>query len=276
MYLPDSVLSLLVSDMSRPIILKSNAEIEVMGQANQIVAETLTMLKERIEPGVSTWQLDRWAEDYCRKCRSVPAFKGYRGFPGSLCVSLNEQVVHGIPSRKTILRDGDILSIDFGVKYKGYFGDSAITVPVGSISEEVENLLRVTEESLYKGISQARPGKRIDDISSAVQNHVEKYGYSVVRKFVGHGIGTDLHEAPEIPNYHRRKRTARILPGMALAIEPMINLGTHEVKVLKDGWTVITRDGKYSAHFEHSVAVTEGDPLILSDRRKNIEAKKVK
>lgn len=253
--------------MPRPIILKSSTEIKVMARANQIVAETLTMLKERINPGVSTLQLDKWAEDYCRKCQSVPAFKGYRGFPGSLCVSLNEQVVHGIPSRKTILRDGDILSIDFGVKYKGYFGDSAITVPVGSVGNDVKNLLQITEESLYKGIEQAKPGSRIDDISSAVQNHVEKYGYSVVRKFVGHGIGADLHEAPEIPNYHRRKRTARILPGMVLAIEPMINLGTHEVKVLKDGWTVITRDGKPSAHFEHSIAVTEGDPVILSERR---------
>jgi methionyl aminopeptidase len=238
-----------------------------MARANQIVAETLTMLKERIEPGVSTWQLDSWAEDYCRKCQSVPAFKGYRGFPGSLCVSLNEQVVHGIPSRKIILREGDIVSIDFGVKYKGYFGDSAITVPVGSVDNDVKNLLQVTEESLYKGIEQARPGNRIDDISSAVQKHVEKFGYSVVRKFVGHGIGADLHEAPEIPNYHRKKRTARILPGMVLAIEPMINLGTHEVKVLKDGWTVITRDGQPSAHFEHSIAVTEGDPVILSQRR---------
>ena len=253
--------------MPRPIILKSTTEIKVMARANQIVAETLTMLKERIEPGVSTWQLDSWAEDYCRKCQSVPAFKGYRGFPGSLCVSLNEQVVHGIPSRKIILREGDIVSIDFGVKYKGYFGDSAITVPVGSVDNDVKNLLQVTEESLYKGIEQARPGNRIDDISSAVQKHVEKFGYSVVRKFVGHGIGADLHEAPEIPNYHRKKRTARILPGMVLAIEPMINLGTHEVKVLKDGWTVITRDGQPSAHFEHSIAVTEGDPVILSQRR---------
>ncbi len=252
--------------MSQPIILKSSAEIDIMFQANQIVAGTLKMLESRIEPGISTWQLDRWAEDNCRKCDSIPAFKGYRGFPGSLCVSINEQVVHGIPSRKIILHDGDIISIDFGVCFKGYFGDSAITVPVGNISNEVKLLLQVTEESLYKGIEQVRVGRRIDDISTAVQKHVEKFGYSVVRKFVGHGIGSNLHEAPEIPNYHRKKRTARILPGMVLAIEPMINMGTHDVKVLKDGWTVVTRDGRPSAHFEHSVAVTEGDPVVLSSR----------
>ncbi len=252
--------------MTRPIILKSRSEIEIMSQANQIVARTLQMLKERIEPGVSTWQLDRWAEDMCRQSKSIPAFKGYRGFPGSLCVSVNEQVVHGIPSRKTILKDGDIISIDFGVQYKGYYGDSAITVAVGNIADKVKNLLLVTEQSLYKGIEQARPGNRIDDISSAVQRHVEQHGYSVVRKFVGHGIGAELHEAPEIPNFHNRKRTAKILSGMVLAIEPMINMGTYEVKILKDGWTVVTCDGQPSAHFEHTVAVTEDDPLILSAR----------
>lgn len=252
--------------MAKSIILKSKAEIKKIGLANQIVAQTLSMVKSRIKPGVSTWQLDVWAEDFCREKGSIPAFKGYRGFPGSLCVSLNEQVVHGIPSKKVILREGDILSYDFGVKYQGYYGDSAMTVPVGRVDEKILELLKVTEESLYKGIAQAKIGNRIDDISSAVQKHAERYGFSVVRQFVGHGIGADLHEPPEIPNYHRKGSSPRIMEGMVLAIEPMINMGTHEVKVLKDGWTVITKDNRPSAHFEHTIAVTEGEPVILSSR----------
>lgn len=252
--------------MTKSIILKSKAEIEQIGLANQIVAQTLSMLKGRIESGVSTWQLDLWAEDFCRESGAIPAFKGYRGFPGSLCVSLNEQVVHGIPSKKVILQEGDILSIDFGVKYKGYYGDSAITVPIGTLDSKISELLKVTEESLYKGIAQAKIGNRIDDISTAVQNHVERQGFSVVRQFVGHGIGANLHEPPEIPNYHRKGPSPRILEGMVLAIEPMINIGTHEVKILKDGWTVITKDKKMSAHFEHTIAVTQDEPLVLSSR----------
>ena len=252
--------------MKKSIILKSKAEIEQIGLANQIVAKTLSMLKGRIESGVSTWQLDLWAEDLCLESGAVPAFKGYRGFPGSLCVSLNEQVVHGIPSKKVILQDGDILSIDFGVKYKGYYGDSAITVPIGALDAKILELLNVTEESLYKGIAQAKIGNRIDDISTAVQNHVERHGFSVVRQFVGHGIGANLHEPPEIPNYHRKGSSPRILEGLVLAIEPMINIGTHEVKILKDGWTVITKDKKMSAHFEHTIAVTQDEPLVLSSR----------
>ncbi|MEA3547693.1 MAG: type I methionyl aminopeptidase [Thermodesulfobacteriota bacterium] len=252
--------------MTKAIILKSKAEIEQIGLANQIVAHTLSMLKSRIESGVSTWQLDLWAEDFCRASGAIPAFKGYRGFPGSLCVSLNEQVVHGIPSKKVVLQDGDILSIDFGVKYKGYYGDSAITVPIGTLDSKILELLKVTEESLYKGIAQAKIGNRIDDISTAVQNHVERYGFSVVRQFVGHGIGANLHEPPEIPNYHRKGPSPRILEGMVFAIEPMINIGTHEVKILKDGWTVITQDKKMSAHFEHTIAVTQDEPLVLSSR----------
>lgn len=253
-------------DMTKSIILKSKAEIEQIGLANQIVAQTLSMLKGRIESGVSTWQLDLWAEDFCRESGAIPAFKGYRGFPGSLCVSLNEQVVHGIPSKKVVLQEGDILSIDFGVKYKGYYGDSAITVPIGTLDSKISELLKVTEESLYKGIAQAKIGNRIDDISTAVQDHVERQGFSVVRQFVGHGIGANLHEPPEIPNYHRKGPSPRILEGMVLAIEPMINIGTHEVKILKDGWTVITKDKKMSAHFEHTIAVTQDEPLVLSSR----------
>ena len=251
---------------AKQVTLKTASEIQIMNEANQIVGDTLNMLREKAVPGMSTWQLDSWAEEHARRYGATPAFKGYHGFPGSLCVSLNEQVVHGIPSKKIVLQEGDILSIDFGVRYKGFFGDAAITLAIGKISAEKMNLLKVTRESLYKGIEQARVGNRINDISAAIQNHVEKHGFSVVRQFVGHGIGTELHEGPEVPNYSiENKRTPRIMAGMVLAIEPMINLGTYEVKVLKDGWTVITKDKLPSAHFEHSIAVTEDGPLILSD-----------
>lgn len=251
--------------MSSAIILKTPAEMDIMREANQIVGATLKMLAERIAPGVSTKQLDRWAESFAREQGAVPAFKGYRGFPGSLCVSLNEQVVHGIPSKKVIVKDGDIVSIDFGVKHKGYYGDSAVTLPVGELSAKVRKLLDVTRESLYKGIEQVQVGNRIDDISKAVQQYVEANGFSVVRQFVGHGIGASLHEAPEIPNYSRSEQTPRLLPGMVLAIEPMVNLGKYDVKVLADGWTVVTRDRLPSAHFEHSVGVTEDGPVVLSE-----------
>jgi methionyl aminopeptidase len=251
---------------AKQIILKTPSEIEVMRQANQIVGGALNMLRERAAAGVSTWELDKWAEEFARQHGATPAFKGYHGFPGSLCVSLNEQVVHGIPSRKVILGEGDIVSIDFGVLYQGFYGDAALTLAVGEIEEAKANLLRVTREALYKGIEQARVGNRINDISTAVQEHAEKHGFSVVKQFVGHGIGAALHEGPEVPNYSSdQKRTPRIIAGMVLAIEPMVNAGTFEVKVLKDGWTVITKDKLPSAHFEHSVAVTEDGPVILSD-----------
>ena len=198
--------------------------------------------------------------------KAKPAFKGYRGFPGSLCVSINEEVVHGIPSRKRKLKKGDIVSIDFGVLHKGFYGDSAFTLPVGKVDTETLRLLSVTSESLAKGIDQVVAGNRVADISKAIQAYVEANGFSIVRQFVGHGIGESLHEAPEIPNFFQGERTARLLPGMVLAIEPMVNLGTHRVKVLRDGWTVITNDKKPSAHFEHSVAVTEDGPLVLSSR----------
>ena len=253
---------------SRNIVLKTAHEISLMREANHIVAETLTMLEEAIEPGISTWELNSLAEDLCYKRNAKPAFKNYRGFPGSLCVSVNEEVVHGIPSRKKRLKHGDIISIDFGVFYKGYYGDSAITVPVGKISDDIERLLRTTRVSLEKGIEQAVVGNRIADISKAIQEHVEGNGFFVVRQFVGHGIGTELHEAPEIPNFYQGERTARLMPGMVLAIEPMVNMGTQKVTVLRDGWTVITNDKKPSAHFEHSIAVTENGPLILSSLEK--------
>lgn len=236
-----------------------------MFAANQIVAGTLDLLHKQIHPGLTTMTLDRWAEQYCRDHHAEPAFKGYRGFPGSLCVSINEQVVHGIPSKKVFLHEGDVVSIDFGVLFKGYYGDAAVTVPVGTISPEKEKLLRVTRESLECAIVQVRIGNRIADISKAVQEHVEKNGFSVVRQFVGHGIGTSLHESPEVPNYvQKTKSSPRIVEGMVLAIEPMVNAGTYKVKVLDDNWTVVTADKRPSAHFEHSVAATSSGPFVLS------------
>lgn len=250
--------------MASAIVLKTPSELQIMEEANQIVARTLKMLAEQVVPGATTKYLDEIAEKFARKLGAVPAFKGYRGFPGSLCVSLNEQVVHGIPSKKVVLKDGDILSVDFGVKYRGFYGDSAVTLPIGTISEKSVELLRVTEESLEKAIEQVKPGNRVSDISRAVQEYVEAKGFSVVRQFVGHGIGQSLHEPPEIPNYVRSGRSPKLLPGMVLAIEPMVNAGTHEVKIMGDGWTVVTKDKSLSAHFEHSVAVTDDGPLVLS------------
>lgn len=250
--------------MASAILLKSPREIQIMQEANQIVAQTLAMVRRNVEPGVSTLQLDKLAEKFARKKNAVPAFKGYRGFPGSLCVSINEQVVHGIPSKKVKLREGDIISIDFGVKHKGYYGDAAITIAVGTIDENTEKLIAVTRKSLQKAIAQVQNGNRISDISLAVQEYVEGKGFSIVRQFVGHGIGQNLHEPPEIPNYVRKERSPKLMPGMVLAIEPMVNAGTADVKILKDGWTVVTVDKKPSAHFEHSVAVTENGPLVLS------------
>lgn len=251
---------------AKPILVKTADEIQIMRDANQIVAETLSMLLKVTEPGITTFELDKLAEDLCRKRNSTPAFKGYHGFPNSLCVSINEEVVHGIPSRKRKLKKGDVLSVDFGVYFKGFYGDSAVTIPVGKIRKPIHDLLRVTKESLELAIEQVVPGNRVADISKAVQTHAEKHGFSIVRQFVGHGIGTSLHEGPEVPNFVSKGQTPRLIEGMVVAIEPMVNLGTHKVKVLRDGWTVITADKKVSAHFEHSVAVTKDGPLVLSAR----------
>lgn len=248
----------------RNIVLKNQDEILRLQDANQIVAETLHMLEGVVAPGISTWELDRLAEELCLARKARPAFKGYRGFPGSLCVSVNEEVVHGIPSKKRKLHKGDIVSVDFGVLYQGFYGDAAVTLGVDKVSDQVDRLLRVTRDSLHKGIEQMVVGNRVEDISKAIQQYVEENGFSVVRQFVGHGIGSELHEAPEIPNFHQGERTARLLPGMVLAVEPMVNMGSHKVKVLRDGWTVITADKKPSAHFEHSIAVTDKGPLVLS------------
>lgn len=252
------------SHSEKAITIKTSEEIELLFQANQIVSGVLDLLESKIVEGVSTYELDRLAEEYCYDQHAEPAFKGYKGFPASLCASVNEEVVHGIPSKKKILRQGDIISLDFGTRYKGFYGDAAITVAVGIVDPQIALLVEVTKNALDKGIEQARVGNRISDISRAIQNYTEEHGFSVVRQFVGHGIGANLHEPPEIPNYVQRQASPRILEGMVLAIEPMVNLGVAKVKILNDQWTVVTADRKPSAHFEHSVAVTPKGPKILS------------
>lgn len=247
------------------IVCKSPAEIEKMRVSNGLVAEVLAHLATLVVPGVTTLELDAAAEKMVRDAGAEPAFKGYRGFPATLCVSVNEEVVHGIPSRRK-LNDGDIISIDMGVKLNGYYGDSAVTLPVGTITPEAAKLLAVTEESLERGIQQARVGGRVSDIGHAIQQHVEAHGFSVVRQFVGHGIGASLHEEPQIANYGEPGRGPRLAEGMTLAIEPMVNMGREAVKVLGDGWTAVTKDGSLSAHFEHTIAVTKDGPLVLTAR----------
>jgi methionyl aminopeptidase len=247
------------------IVCKSAAEIERMRAANALVADVLAELATMVAPGVTTADLDALAERLVRAGGAEPAFKGYRGYPRTLCASVNEQVVHGIPSAR-VLVEGDIISLDMGVKLNGFYGDSAITVPVGRVSEVAATLLRVTQESLEKGIEQVRLGGRISDIGHAIQQHVEAHGLSVVREFVGHGIGSALHEEPQIANYGEPGRGPRLAEGMTLAIEPMVNVGRPAVKVLADGWTAVTKDGSLSAHFEHTVAVTKSGPLVLTRR----------
>lgn len=245
------------------IILKSKEEIDRIRESNRIVAEVLRKLEEIIAPGITTKDIDGMAEEMAKKYKARPAFKGYRGYPASVCTSLNSEVVHGIPSSRE-LQEGDIISLDFGIYFKGYYGDAAITVPVGDVPDRGKKLIRITEESLYKGIDEARPGNRLGDISAAVQEHVEAAGFSVVRDFVGHGIGKGLHEDPQIPNYGTRGRGIVLREGMVFAIEPMVNEGTFDVTVTGDGWTVVTKDGKLSAHFEHTVAICDNGPEILS------------
>lgn len=246
------------------IVLKSDRELAYMRDAGRIVAETHAELKKAVAPGITTLELDQIAEDYITKKGATPAFKGYHGFPASICASINEEVVHGIPSLRA-LKSGDIISIDIGAVINGYYGDAAQTLPVGTISDDALNLLKVTEEALYKGIEQVKVGNRLTDISHAIQRHAEDNGYSVVRDYVGHGIGTKMHEAPQVPNFGLPGHGPRLKPGMCLAIEPMVNMGTYEVETLLDNWTVVTQDKQLSAHFEHSVAVTEKGPLILTE-----------
>lgn len=247
------------------IFLKTEEEIELLRESNLLVCKTLAELAKVIQPGVTTAQLDKLAEEFIRDNGAIPAFKGYCGFPASLCTSVNDQVVHGIPSDKVILRDGDIVSVDCGTFKNGFVGDSAYTFAVGEISNEVKLLLETTKESLFKGIEQAVEGRRLGDLGYAIQNHCETRGYSVVREFVGHGVGRKMHEAPEVPNYGSRGRGPMLKTGMTLCIEPMINLGKRDIFVERDGWTTRTRDGKPSAHFENAVAVAKGKADILSD-----------
>lgn len=245
------------------IKIKSPLEIAKMQTANQIVAETLAEITEFIKPDIETLELDALAEEICRRRKVKPAFKNYRGYPRSLCVSINDEIVHGIPSHRRI-NAGDLVSIDFGVRYDGYFGDAAVTVAVGEVSETAETLMKATEEALYAGIAQVVVGNRLSDVSHAVQKTVESYGFSVIRDFVGHGIGRSLHEDPQIPNYGPPGHGPILQPGMTFAIEPMVSVGRWEISVMPDGWTAITKDGSLAAHYEHTVALTEKGVLILS------------
>ncbi|MBF7083488.1 type I methionyl aminopeptidase [Desulfallas sp. Bu1-1] len=245
------------------IICKSERELSFMREAGRVVAGAFEAVAKAIRPGVTTAELDRIAEEYIVSRGARPAFKGLYGFPATICASVNDQVVHGIPGLKK-LENGDIISIDIGAEINGYFGDAAQTFPVGDISPELEKLLDVTREALVRGINMARNGNRLSDISHAVQSYVEQHGFSVVRDYVGHGIGTRMHEEPQVPNFGRPGRGPRLRTGMTLAIEPMVNMGTYEVHTLPDNWTVVTRDGKPSAHFEHTIAITDDEPLILT------------
>lgn len=246
------------------IALRSPSEVDRIRKASKIVAETLLVLKEAVRPGVTTAELDALAEQTTRKLGGRPAFKGYLGFPACLCSSVNNRVVHGIPRKEEVLHEGDIVGLDYGVEVEGYYGDAAVTVAVGKASDVAQRLMKVTEECLYREIEATRVGNRISDIGHACQAHAEAAGFSVVRDFVGHGIGTRPHEDPQVPNYGQPGRGLRLKAGMVLALEPMINEGTHEVEILKDGWTVMTKDRKLSAHFEHTVAVTDNGPEILT------------
>ena len=248
------------------IVCRSSAELERMRAAGRLVGDVLTELASKVAPGLTTADLDELADKMISDAGAAAAFKGYHGYPATICASINDEVIHGIPSRRRVLQEGDIVSIDVGASLAGYFGDSAITVPVGRVSEEAASLLRVTEESLYKAIEHTRPGWRVSDLGYAVQHHVEAYGFSVVREFVGHGIGQRMHEEPQVPNYGEPGHGPRLAEGMVLAIEPMVNAGGAAVKVLGDGWTAVTRDKSLSAHFEHTVAVTGEGPWILTAR----------
>ncbi|UOQ91432.1 type I methionyl aminopeptidase [Halobacillus shinanisalinarum] len=245
------------------IISKTPRELEVMREAGRIVALTHREMRKNIRPGVTTGELDQIADRFIRSMDAIPSFKGYNGFRGSVCASVNEELVHGIPGNR-VLNEGDIISIDIGAKYKGYHGDSAWTYPVGTVDEDTERLLRVTETSLLKGLDEAKPGERLSNISHAIQSYVETEGFSIVREYVGHGVGQDLHEDPQIPHYGPPNKGPRLKPGMVLAVEPMVNAGSRYVKTLADRWTVVTRDGKMCAHFEHTIAITEEGYEILT------------
>ena len=246
------------------IIIKSKAELEIMRMAGRIVAGAHALVARSIRVGITTMELNRLVEEYIYSHNAIPSFKGYNGFPASICTSINEQVIHGIPG-PIPLKNGDIISVDIGVMYNGYHGDAARTYPVGDVHPRAQRLIEVTEEAFFAGLKYARPGCRLFDISHATGDYVEKNGYSVVKAFVGHGIGQNMHEDPQIPNYGPPGKGVRLRPGMTLAIEPMINEGTDQVVILDDGWTVVTQDGSLSAHFEHTIAITDGEPIILTE-----------
>lgn len=246
------------------IVLRTAKEIEMMRKACQISAEALQLAGEAVKPGITTYEIDQIAYRYIKKQGAEPNFLNYNGFPATACISINDEVIHGIPSKKRVLKEGDIVSIDLGAKVNGYNGDNAATFACGNISDEAKRLCDTTRESLYKGIEQAVAGNRIGDIAYAIQSYCEERGFSVVREYTGHGVGTKLHEDPSVPNYGTAGRGQRLLPGMTIAIEPMINLGSKAIKCLPDGWTVKTLDGKLSAHFEHTIAITKGEPIILT------------
>lgn len=246
------------------IKIKSRLEIDKMRTAGKILAETFLALEEHIKPGITTYELDNIAKKFIKSNNALCSFKNYNGYPANICTSVNEQVVHGIPSKSVILKDGDIVSVDIGVLYQGFHGDSARTFAVGKISDEAQRLIDVTKESFYRGFEKATTDNRLFDISAAIQGYAEENGFSVVRKLVGHGVGSALHEDPEVPNFGTAGKGVRLLPGMTLAIEPMINMGTYDVDTLSDGWTVVTADGKLSAHYEHSVLITNNGPEILT------------
>ena len=246
------------------IQVKNAAQIAMMRDAGKITGEALAMAGEMVRPGITTKEIDTAIREYIKKCGATPSFLNYGGFPASACISINDEVIHGIPSSKRMLKDGDIVKIDVGAYYKGFHGDTANTFPVGPVSAEAETLIRVTKESFLEGIKTIGPGSRLGDLGAAVDGYVRQFGFSAVRKFVGHGIGHDLHEAPDVPNYGIAGRGQRIYTGMVIAVEPMINAGTHDVIQLDDGWTVKTADGKLSAHYEHTLAVTDNGVVLLT------------
>ncbi len=247
------------------IIIKNSEQIELMRRAGRITAEALLVAKEAIRPGVSTKEVDMKIRHFIERCGAAPSFLGYGGFPGSACISLNDEVIHGIPSDKRIINEGDIVKVDVGARYRGYNGDSARTFPVGKVSDEALRLIKVTKDSFYEAVKVLKNGARLGDIGHAVEGFVISNGFSVVRDYVGHGVGADLHEEPNIPNFGVAGRGQRLYAGMTVAIEPMVNQGTHEVKVERDGWTVKTQDGGLSAHYENTVLITDGDPILLTE-----------
>ena len=248
------------------VIIKNSEQLKLMRKAGTITAEALLVARDAIRPGVSTKEVDTKIRRFIEKCGATPSFLGYGGFPGSACISINQEVIHGIPSSKRIIEDGDIVKVDVGARYRGYNGDSARTFAVGRVSELAQKLISVTEASFYEAMKVAKAGNRVGDIGHAIESFVISNGFSIVRDYVGHGVGAELHEEPNVPNYGNAGRGPRLYSGMTLAIEPMVNTGTERVKVLKDGWTVVTSDGSLSAHYENSIAITESEPILLTDR----------